>query len=157
MAILIKQLYPDVRVCGLDPDPKALGRARRKAVKSAVTIQFDEGFSDKLPYSDATFDRVFSSFMLHHLPADQKESTLREARRVLKPDGSFLLVDFAGPEHHGHGWLTHLFHSSEHLKDSSETRIIALMQRAGFLESKKVMEKSILLAGMRINYFQALR
>lgn len=154
MAILIKQLYPDVHVCGLDPDARALARAKRKAARSATSIQFDQGFSDKLPYSDGSFDHVFSSFMFHHVPADQKESTLCEVRRVLKPDGSFLLVDFAGPEHGGCGWLTHLFHSSERLKDNSEARIIALMRRAGFLEPKKVMKKSILLGGLRINYFE---
>ena len=34
LATLIKQLYPDVEVVGLDPDPKALARARRKAARA---------------------------------------------------------------------------------------------------------------------------
>jgi len=34
LAALIKQLYPDVEVVGLDPDPKALARARRKAARA---------------------------------------------------------------------------------------------------------------------------
>ena len=32
-----------------------------------VAIQFDRGFSDALAYGAASFDRVFSSFMFHHL------------------------------------------------------------------------------------------
>src|SRR5437764_7482027 len=36
LATLIKQLYPDVEVVGLDPDPKALARARRKAARAGV-------------------------------------------------------------------------------------------------------------------------
>lgn len=67
LVTLIKRLHPDVEVVGLDPDPKALARARRKAAGTAVSIQFDQGFSDELPYPEASFDRVFSSFMLHHL------------------------------------------------------------------------------------------
>jgi ubiquinone/menaquinone biosynthesis C-methylase UbiE len=144
-----------VHVCGLDPDPRALARAKRKAARSAVSIPFDQGFSDHLPYSDASFHRVFSSFMFHHLAANQKERTLREIRRVLKPEGSFHLVDFAGPDDHARGWLTHLFHSSERLQDNSEARMVTLMRRAGFLTVKRVMERRILLRGLRISYFQA--
>jgi len=88
LVTLIKRLHSDVDVVGLDPDPKALIRARRKAERAAVQIQLDQGYSDELPYPDASFDRVLSSFMLHHLQADEKESTLREVRRVLKPGGS---------------------------------------------------------------------
>jgi ubiquinone/menaquinone biosynthesis C-methylase UbiE len=59
-ATLIKGLYPDVDVVGLDPDPKALARAKRKAERAAVSIRLDQGFSDELPYPEASFDRVFS-------------------------------------------------------------------------------------------------
>src|SRR5947209_11351325 len=72
LATLTKQLYPDVAVVGLDPDPKALARAKRKAARAAVSIQFDQGFGDELPYPEAWFDCVFSSFMFHHLPPDEK-------------------------------------------------------------------------------------
>src|SRR5262245_8666218 len=49
LIILIKSLHPGVDVVGLDPDPKALIRAKRKAERAAVIIQFDQGFSDGLP------------------------------------------------------------------------------------------------------------
>jgi ubiquinone/menaquinone biosynthesis C-methylase UbiE len=97
LAVLVKQLYPESLVVGLDPDPKALARARRKAGKAFVSIQFDQGFSYELPYGDASIDRVFSSYMLHHLQGDKKERTLMEVRRVLRPQGVFCLLDFAGP------------------------------------------------------------
>jgi ubiquinone/menaquinone biosynthesis C-methylase UbiE len=98
LVTLIKRLHPDVDVVGLDPDPKALARGKRKAERAAVSIQLDQGFSDELPYPEASFDRVFSSFMFHHLQPDEKEKTLREVRRVLKPGGSLHLLDFGGPE-----------------------------------------------------------
>ena len=67
LVVLIKRLHPDVDVVGLDPDPKALARGRRKAARTSVSVQFDQGFADELPYADASVDRVFSSFMFHHL------------------------------------------------------------------------------------------
>src|SRR5919108_839270 len=111
LVVLIKRLHPDVDVIGLDPDPKALARARRKAERAGLSIQFNQGFSDELPYAEASFDRVFSSFMLHHLEAIEKENTLREVRRVLKPGGSLPLLDFATSESTGAGILTRWLHS----------------------------------------------
>jgi ubiquinone/menaquinone biosynthesis C-methylase UbiE len=153
LVTLIKRLHSDVDVVGLDPDPKALARARRKAERAAVTIQLDQGFSDELPYPDASFDRVFSSFMLHHLQAGEKEKTLREVRRVLIPGGSLHLLDFGGPESGQNGFLSRLFHSSHTLKDNSDSRIIALMSQAG-LANPKVVGRRAMLFGM-IAYYQA--
>jgi SAM-dependent methyltransferase len=93
LAVLIKRLHPDVDVVGPDPDPKALARAKQKAERSAVSIRLDQGFSRELPYSEASFDRVFSTFMFHHLPVDERETTLCEVRRVLRPGGSFHMLD----------------------------------------------------------------
>jgi ubiquinone/menaquinone biosynthesis C-methylase UbiE len=84
-------------VVGLDPDPKALAIAKRKAQRAGLAIQLDQGFSDGLPYPDASFDRVFSSLMFHHLKAEEKAATLREVRRVLRPGGSLHLLDFGPP------------------------------------------------------------
>src|SRR5262245_7167072 len=67
LLMLIKRTQPGVQATGLDPDMKALARAKRKADRASVSIQLDRGFSDALPYPDASFDRVFSCFMLHHL------------------------------------------------------------------------------------------
>ena len=153
LVTLIKRLHSDVDVVGLDPDPKALARARRKAERAAVTIQLDQGFSDELPYPDASFDRVFSSFMLHHLQAGEKEKTLREVRRVLKPGGSLHLLDFGGPESKQNGFLARLFHSSHTLKDNTDSQIIALMRQAG-LANPKVVSRRAMPFG-KIAYYQA--
>ena len=154
-ATLIKGLYADVDVVGLDPDPKALARAKRKAVRAAVSIQLDQGFSDELPYPEASFDRVFSTFMFHHLQIDKKEKTLCEVRRVLTPGGSLHLLDFVRPEANGYGLLTRYLRSSHRLKDNSEERILTLMNRAGFVSCEKVMEGVVLFRSLRIAYYRA--
>jgi ubiquinone/menaquinone biosynthesis C-methylase UbiE len=155
LALLVKRLHPDVNVVGLDPDPKALVRAKRKAERSAVSIRLDQGFSHELPYPEASFDRVFSTFMFHHLMVEQKEKTLYEVRRILTPGGSLHLLDFTATESRCYGPLARYFQSSHRLKDNSEERILTLMNRAGLLSCEKVMEGAILFGSLRIAYFQA--
>jgi ubiquinone/menaquinone biosynthesis C-methylase UbiE len=121
LAVLIKRLHPEVDVVGLDPDPRALARARRKAERATVQIRLDQGFSDALPYADASFACVLSSFMFHHLQAAEKAKTLHEVRRVLEPGGRLYLLDFGGPE-----------------SDNAQDGILTLMGQAGFEDPKKV-------------------
>jgi ubiquinone/menaquinone biosynthesis C-methylase UbiE len=152
-SILIKRLHPDAEVVGLDPDPKALARAKRKAERANVSIQFDQGFSDSLPYDDRRFDFVFSSMMFHHLKLDVKEKTLREVRRVLKPGALFAMLDLRKPESSAGRLLSSLFHSNEILKDNSETHILKLLNDAGLQNSKTVGRGSLLLG--KVTYFHA--
>jgi ubiquinone/menaquinone biosynthesis C-methylase UbiE len=141
LAILIKRLYPGAEVVGLDPDPKALARARQKAEREAVSVQFDSGFSDELPYADGSFDRVFSSFMFHHLSLEEKKRTLHETGRVLAPGGSLHLLDFGGANARPEGLIARLLHRTGRLRDNVEGRIPALMREAGFADPREVAHR----------------
>ena len=153
-AALIKKFHPDVDIVGLDPDPKALARAQRKSERSVIPIRFDQGFADELPYPEASFDHVFSTFMFHHLLADKRKKTLCEVRRVLAPGRSFHLLDFTPEEVDRFGLLTRYFHSGEQLKDNSAERILRLMNEAGFVSCEKVREGTMLCGILRIAYYQ---
>lgn len=140
LVTLLKRLYPDVEVVGLDPDPKALARAARKAERAAVSIRFDRGFSDELPYPEASFDRVLSSFMFHHLPGDVKARTLSEVERVLKPGGSLHLLDFA-----------------PHGRTRGDDRVLERMQTAGFAQPRQVREDALLFGHLKMRYYSAAK
>ena len=157
LAVLIKRVFPGVEVVGLDPDEKALARAARKARRAGFAIQFDRGFSDALDYAAASVDRVFSSFMFHHLERNDKERTLREIRRVLKEDGSFHLLDFGGPESAGHGSRVRGLHSHHRLNDNDEGTILALMTKAGLTDATKTGDRRVLGGLARIAYYRAGR
>lgn len=94
---------PGVRLIGVDPDPRALALARRKARRAGVVVRFEQGFAQQLPVPDATLDRVFSSLMFHHLDPATKDAMLGEVRRVLRPGGVLVLADFDGESGDGHG------------------------------------------------------
>jgi ubiquinone/menaquinone biosynthesis C-methylase UbiE len=155
LVVLLKRKYATAHIVGLDPDPKALRRAKKKVRRAGVTVQLDQGFADELPYEKSTFDRVLSSFMFHHLEDQDREKMLREVLRVLRPGGSFHLLDFAGGEDGSHGHWGRLVNSHARLKDNSQERILQLMSRAGFVNAAKVKEGSMLFGLLRTAYYKA--
>ncbi len=142
LTVLLARDHPEAAVVGLDPDPKALSRATRKAARAGVAVRFDEGFSDALPYRDASFDRVFSSFMLHHLKPAEKERTLLECRRVLEPGGVLFLLDFGGAGPCADGLLARWLHRSEALRGNLEGRMSVLAGAAGFADVSEVVARA---------------
>ena len=154
LIVMLKRQYSAVEVTGLDPDSKALRRARKKASRAGVSVQLDHGFADALPYGERSFDRVFSSFMFHHLDEDERERTSREVLRVLKPGGSFHLLDFVADET-SHGFFERLFAGHALMKTNTNQGILGLISRAGFSNVAKVNEGSMLFGLMRTSYFRA--
>ena len=106
--------------------------------------------------SDASFDRVFSSFMFHHLERPDKESTLREIRRVLKPGGRLQLLDFGGPAS-GHGSRLSGLHSHRRLRDNAESTVLALMTSAALTGARKTGHRVLLGGFIQIAFYQAGR
>ena len=108
--LLAARAVPGATLIGLDPDPRVLGIAAKKARRAGVTLQLDRGYADQLPYPDGSVDRVLSAFMLHHLPRDQQQAALREVRRVLAPGGRLHLLDIDGSPASRAGRLLRLGH-----------------------------------------------
>jgi ubiquinone/menaquinone biosynthesis C-methylase UbiE len=135
LALLAKRLGPDADVVGIDPDTRALARARRKAERHGLDVGFDHGFAQDLPYDDASFDAVLSAFMLHHLDPETKQAALREARRVLAPEGALLLVDFGAAAGQA-GGLGARFQgpSGEQQPGHPAGGVTGLLRSAGFAE-----------------------
>ena len=155
LALLVGQLHPGAEVVGLDPDPKALARARRKAERRSLPVRFDLGFAQELPYADASFDRVLSALMFHHLGPDEKERALCEVRRVLEPGGSLHLVDLGGAKEHADGVMARLSHRNRMLRDNFGDRIPTLMRAAGLAGPTEVAHTVSRVMG-RFTYYRAV-
>lgn len=80
---------------GFDPSAPMLDRARAKARRLGLEVAFRPGVIEAIPVPDSSADRVFCTLMVHHLPADVQAQGLAEIRRVLKPGGFALIVDFS--------------------------------------------------------------
>ena len=101
-------------VVGMDASPEMIERAQRKTAKAGSDVEFRTGTVEALPFPDAQFDVVLSTLMLHHLPRPLRQQCAREMRRVLKPGGRVLAVDFATPAMKRKGLLPRL-HRHGHL------------------------------------------
>jgi ubiquinone/menaquinone biosynthesis C-methylase UbiE len=137
LCVLVAQRQPDARVHAIDPDPRALARARARAARAGVAIEFAQGFGDQLPWPDASFERVLSSLVLHHLTTDEKRGALAEVHRVLAPGGRLLVLDFGAPRTRVDRWLTFFVHHGGRIADNLAGRLPELMREAGFADARE--------------------
>jgi len=93
-AILIGREVPGALVEGLDADPEMVEAARRKAALAGSGALFHLGDATRLPFADASFDRVVSSLFFHHLSPAGKRRAAAEIARVLRPGGELHVADW---------------------------------------------------------------
>ncbi len=78
---------PGAKVTGFDLSPEMLAIARKKY----PSIEFIEGFAEKLPFSDSSFNAVSAGFGVRNF--ENLEQGMREFQRVLKPGGCALIIE----------------------------------------------------------------
>lgn len=84
--------YPEgVRLTGVDISPGMLEFARERANQFGIRIDLRVGDAQALDVPDASFDTVVSTLSMCTIP-DERQA-IREARRVLRPGGRFVLVE----------------------------------------------------------------
>lgn len=99
---LTRQIYDALpaaaprRVCGVDAAEAMIAVANRKA-GDRPGLEFAAALAEELPYPDASFDRVLSTFFFHHLNVDLKIQSLAEIWRVLRPGGQAAILDVDVP------------------------------------------------------------
>jgi len=87
---LARQLVAEgAEVAGVDSG----GQAIREAAAAAPAAEFVEGVAEALPFDDMTFDIAVMMNALHHVPEQAMGAALREAARVLKHNGVFLVIE----------------------------------------------------------------
>lgn len=92
LAFPIAKRYPEVNIIGLDIVEKALDKNQKKAEADALNnLQFINYNGLLFPFAEQSFDLVITRYALHHFPAIY--DTFQEINRVLKPNGTFFLID----------------------------------------------------------------
>jgi SAM-dependent methyltransferase len=79
-------------VTGVDIATNLLVQARERAAAEGLTISFEEGDAEQLPYPDASFDAVVSMFGAMFAP--RPELVVAECARVLKPGGMLAMANW---------------------------------------------------------------
>jgi ubiquinone/menaquinone biosynthesis C-methylase UbiE len=143
LAVMIGRARRDVEVTGIDGDEDAVARARRKAADAGVRASFRVALATELPFPDASFDRVTSTLMAHHLPSAAKAQMFAEIRRVLLPGGELHLVDI-GPARSQIGRALQRLARHSMLGDNVDGKLPSMMLAAGL--SDVVEEDRVVVA-----------
>ncbi len=152
LAIIIKQIQPDVQITGLDSDPQILATAREKASRAGADITFNLGNVVALPYPDESFDRVLSSLVTSLLSSEDKHLAVREAYRVLRGAGELHIADF-GPPHTLWGRLVApLVRRFERISDNLDGLLPAMFKEAGFENVEEVARFATIFGTLSILY-----
>ena len=153
LTIMIKGSVPEAIVTGLDADEEVLRIARDKS--RGTNILWDHAFAFDMPYPDQSFDVVVSSFVTHHLTAEEKLRAFREVHRVLRPAGCFHILDFGPP----FNLLTHmqasLMRNFEITADNFAGRVPLILAEAGFPFVREA-EHAIMFFGP-VSFYQACK
>lgn len=96
LAIMMANLNPD-RIVGLDISEGMLEVGRQKIAKAQLseTIEMVVGDSENMPFEDNTFDAITVSFGVRNFA--NLDKGLKEIRRVLKPGGTFVVLETSNP------------------------------------------------------------
>jgi ubiquinone/menaquinone biosynthesis C-methylase UbiE len=119
-----KALAPHVaHVVATDLTPRMLAKAAGHIKVEHPNVWYVVADAEALPFLDETFDVVTCRIAPHHFPDPEK--FVREAARVLKPNGQFLLIDNVVPEDNR---LAAFINKVEKTRDESHVRCLSMRE-----------------------------
>lgn len=77
------------------PEMLEIGKVKAAGYAGRTKISFQVADAQKLPFSDDSFDAVTVAFGVRNLP--DRAANFREVRRVLKPGGRYVILEFSTP------------------------------------------------------------
>lgn len=80
-------------ICDISPEMLAVGRRRVASSRLEARVQIVEGNAEALPFADRSFDAYTIAFGIRNVT--HIDRALTEARRVVKPGGRFLCLEFS--------------------------------------------------------------
>jgi ubiquinone/menaquinone biosynthesis C-methylase UbiE len=92
-----RQAGTNGRVSAIDIIPGMIEESRKKATQALLDIDFKLASMDNLPFAGDQFDVVICSFMIFHTSEKVRNKGIEEIYRVLKPNGTWLVLDISLP------------------------------------------------------------
>jgi ubiquinone/menaquinone biosynthesis C-methylase UbiE len=131
---LLQQLHracATAQLAGVDPVSAMLNVARRRLPS---TVELREGWADRLPYDDGSFDVVVSCNMFHYIR--RPVAALREMNRVLRKGGELVITDWCDDYLACRvcDWYLRLF-SRSHVKVYRQRDCLRLLKEAGHVRA----------------------
>ena len=136
-SVELADAYEYARVIAVDGDPQMLAIGRRSL--PGEPIDWRLGMAGDLPLETGSADAVVMTLLLHHLDAGAKRAALREAARVLRPDGRLCIADWGPPRRRAAtaGYrLLRAVDGAAGLHDNAAGRLPEFVAAAGFAEPR---------------------
>ncbi len=137
---LVIERCPAALAWGIDGDRAMLARARAKLTGAPGHVGLIRGLASDLPFPPASFDRVLTSLVLHHLTTRTKARTLAAAHALLRPGGELHVADWGDPQDLPM-WLAfqgvRLLDGRETTDDNYYGRLPGFMRDAGFTDVRE--------------------
>jgi ubiquinone/menaquinone biosynthesis C-methylase UbiE len=141
LLMLAHEAAPGARLSGVDIDPRIIAIARAKLAAAGIPAEIVQGSATAPPLPPASFDRVLTTLVLHHLTTAQKGEAFAAIRRLLKPGGELHVADWGKPQN----LLMEIAALSFRYFDGDETtganlrgELPAMMRTAGFVDVREV-------------------
>lgn len=98
LAIALGKKIPSASIIGFDLSEGMLKYGREKVEKQKLSerISMIQGDAESMPFDDNTFDVVTASFGVRNF--ENLEKGLSEFKRVLKPGGKVIILEFSQPQ-----------------------------------------------------------
>ena len=107
---MLKQVFSDAEVTGLDLSPYMLVMAEYKGKKNDLAIDWQQGLAEATSFPDDEFDLISVAFLFHETPVHISQAILQEGLRLLKPGGQIVILDGNQQRLRHTDWLIRLFH-----------------------------------------------
>jgi ubiquinone/menaquinone biosynthesis C-methylase UbiE len=121
-------------VVAVDLTEAMLTTGRLLAEENGISnVTFVPGDAEHLPFPDASFDLVTCRYAAHHFP--RPAVVAREWERVLKPDGTLLLVDLISPDDPTADTVLNaaeVLRDPSHVRDHTLGQWMIMLNEAGF-------------------------
>ncbi len=101
IAIMAREIDPEIRVVGTDLTPAMLIQAQKKAYHQPLPWVIGDGLA--LAFAIDSFDAVISAFMMRNVP--DVTQALREQLRVVRPGGRVVCLEMTWPQGFPMNWL----------------------------------------------------
>ena len=92
----LKLHHPGAEVHGIDISAPMVRYAHLRAIEQGVEVHFRQMPAETLAYGDGEFDMVLAMLLFHEVPVDVGRRIVEQAFRVLRPGGTFTVLDFVG-------------------------------------------------------------
>ncbi|MBV8802124.1 MAG: class I SAM-dependent methyltransferase [Gammaproteobacteria bacterium] len=92
-ALLLKSSLPQAQVSGLDISPYSLAVAYHRAKQHNIKINWIHSNAESTNLPNNSFDLINATFLFHELPHATTVKILSECLRLLRPNGSLIILD----------------------------------------------------------------